>query len=274
MLGRATQGKTARYRAFFRHLTQRPDELLVHADGERGMVMAVFTPRGYPVVFKLIRDRFAYPKDMVRADVEEKYRLVFRRDRIGRLIDAQEFTRLRFPRRQFAPEMLDELLRECAQTTQLDGDDVLIRHCYVERRVRPLNLYVREASAPAAERAVLDYGQAIKDLARSGIFPGDLLLKNFGVTRHGRVLFTGDAAHLLPIFGVRGANTGFQDAQALGWQLAFVVKGLAGQALLANYSAERVGAAREIIDEAGKSTRFMAPPSRGFRLLREQGPKR
>ncbi len=87
--------------------------------------------------------------------------------------------------------------------------------------------------------------------------------------RHGRVLFTGDAAHLLPIFGVRGANTGFQDAQALGWQLAFVVKGLAGQALLANYSAERVGAAREIIDEAGKSTRFMAPPSRGFRLLRD-----
>ncbi|HQX66714.1 MAG TPA: FAD-dependent monooxygenase, partial [Ottowia sp.] len=87
--------------------------------------------------------------------------------------------------------------------------------------------------------------------------------------RHGRVLFTGDAAHLLPIFGVRGANTGFQDAQALGWQLAFVVKGLAGEPLLANYSAERVGAAREIIDEAGKSTRFMAPPTRGFRLLRD-----
>jgi isocitrate dehydrogenase kinase/phosphatase len=161
----------------------------VRADGERGMVMAVFTPRGYPVVFKLIRDRFAYPKDMVRAEVEEKYRLVFRRDRIGRLVDAQEFSRLRFPRRQFAAEMLDELLRECAQTVQLDGDDVLIKHCYVERRVRPLNLYVREAPAPAAERAVLDYGQAIKDLARSNIFPGDLLLKNFGVTRHGRVLF-------------------------------------------------------------------------------------
>jgi len=189
LVGRIKQGKTERYRQVFRHLAEYPEGELVAADGERGMVMAVFTPRGYPVVFKLIRDRFAYPKDMVRADVEEKYRLVFRRDRIGRLIDAQEFTRLRFPRRQFAPEMLDELLRECAQTTQLDGDDVLIRHCYVERRVRPLNLYVREASAPAAERAVLDYGQAIKDLARSGIFPGDLLLKNFGVTRHGRVLF-------------------------------------------------------------------------------------
>lgn len=86
--------------------------------------------------------------------------------------------------------------------------------------------------------------------------------------RSGRVLFTGDAAHLLPIFGVRGANTAFQDAQSLGWQLALVVKGLAGERLLANYSAERVGAAREIIEEAGKSTRFMTPPTAGFKLLR------
>ena len=189
VVGRIKQGKTERYRQVFRHLAEYPDEELVLADGERGMVMAVFTPRGYPVVFKLIRDRFAYPKDMVRAEVEEKYRLVFRRDRIGRLVDAQEFLRLRFPKQQFAPAALDELLRECAQTVQLEGDEVLIRHCYVERRVRPLNLYVREAQNVAAERAVLDYGQAIKDLARSNIFPGDLLLKNFGVTRHGRVLF-------------------------------------------------------------------------------------
>ena len=189
VVGRIKQGKTERYRQVFRHLAEYPDEELVLADGERGMVMAVFTPRGYPVVFKLIRDRFAYPKDMVRAEVEEKYRLVFRRDRIGRLVDAQEFLRLRFPKQQFAPAALDELLRECAQTVQLEGDEVLIRHCYVERRVRPLNLYVREAQNAAAERAVLDYGQAIKDLARSNIFPGDLLLKNFGVTRHGRVLF-------------------------------------------------------------------------------------
>ena len=189
VVGRIKQGKTERYRQVFRHLGEYSDEELVLADGERGMVMAVFTPRGYAVVFKLIRDRFAYPKDMARAEVEEKYRLVFRRDRVGRLVDAQEFLRLRFPKRQFAAAALDELLRECAQTVQIEGDEVLIRHCYVERRVRPLNLYVREANAVAAERAVLDYGQAIKDLARSNIFPGDLLLKNFGVTRHGRVLF-------------------------------------------------------------------------------------
>jgi isocitrate dehydrogenase kinase/phosphatase len=189
VVGRIKQGKTERYRQVFRHLAEHPHEELVLADGERGMVMAVFTPRSYPVVFKLIRDRFAYPKDTVRAEVEEKYRLVFRRDRVGRLVDAQEFRRLRFPKHQFSAAALDELLRECAQTVQVEGDEVLIRHCYVERRLRPLDLHVRESQLPVAERAVLDYGQAIKDLARSNIFPGDLLLKNFGVTRHGRVLF-------------------------------------------------------------------------------------
>lgn len=189
VVGRIKQGKTERYRQVFRHLAEHPHDELVLADGERGMVMAVFTPRGYPVVFKLIRDRFAYPKDTVRAEVEEKYRLVFRRDRVGRLVDAQEFRRLRFPKRQFSADALHELLHECAQTVQVEGDDVLIRHCYVERRLRPLDLHVRESQMPVAERAVLDYGQAIKDLARSNIFPGDLLLKNFGVTRHGRVLF-------------------------------------------------------------------------------------
>jgi 3-(3-hydroxy-phenyl)propionate hydroxylase len=86
---------------------------------------------------------------------------------------------------------------------------------------------------------------------------------------HKRIVFTGDAAHLLPIFGVRGANTAFQDAQSLGWQLAYVLKGHAPEKLMQNHSTERVGAAREIITEAGKSTRFMAPPSRGFRLLRD-----
>jgi len=189
VIGRAKQGKTERYRQVFQHLATHPDERLVLADGTRGMVMSVFTPRDWPVVFKLIRDRFAYPKDTARRQVEEKYRMVFRRDRVGRLVDAQEFRRLRFPRRQFAPGALDALLRECAQTVRLDGDDVLVTHCYVERRLRPLDLYVREAAPEAAERALLDYGQAIKDLARSNIFVGDLLLKNFGVSRHGRALF-------------------------------------------------------------------------------------
>ncbi len=189
VLGRAKQGKTERYRHLFRHLATHPEERLVRADGERGMVMAVFTPVGYPLVFKVIRDHFAYPKDIARRQVEEKYRLVFRYDRIGRLVDAQEFRDLRFPGAQFEAGILDELLGQCAETVQLDGDHVLVRHCYVERRLRPMNLHVRETSHEDAARAMLDYGQAIKDLARSNIFPGDLLLKNFGITRWGRAIF-------------------------------------------------------------------------------------
>ena len=189
VLGRAKQGKTERYRHLFRHLASHPDERLVRADGERGMVMAVFMPKSWPLVFKVIRDQFAYPKDIARRQVEEKYLLVFRYDRIGRLVDAQEFRHLRFPRHQFDDDMLDELLTQCAETVSLEGDEVLVRHCYVERRLRPMNLYVREVPPEAARRAMLDYGQAIKDLARSNIFPGDLLLKNFGITRGGRAIF-------------------------------------------------------------------------------------
>jgi isocitrate dehydrogenase kinase/phosphatase len=140
-------------------------------------------------VFKLIRDRFAYPKDIVRQDVLDKYELVFKHDRVGRLVDAQQFRHLRFPRNQFAPELLRELLESTRGSVVEDGGDLVITHCYLERRLRPLNLYVQEAKPEQARRAILDYGQAIKDLARSNIFPGDLLLKNFGITRHGRAIF-------------------------------------------------------------------------------------
>ena len=189
VLGRAKQGKSERYRQVFRHLAAHPGERLVRADGVRGMVMAVFTPRDHAVVFKVIRDRFAEPKTSARGDVEDKYKLVARRDRVGRLVDAQEFNRLRFPRALFDDDMLAELLRDCAETVALDGDEVLVRHCYVERRLRPLDVYVREAAPDDALHAVLDYGLAIKDMAHSGIFPGDLLLKNFGVSRTRRALF-------------------------------------------------------------------------------------
>lgn len=87
--------------------------------------------------------------------------------------------------------------------------------------------------------------------------------------RCGRTLFAGDAAHILPIFGVRGANTAFQDAHNLAWKLAFVLRGRGGAALLDSYTAERLGAAREIIAESAKSIRFMTPPTRGYRLLRD-----
>jgi len=189
VLGRAKQGKTERYRHFFRHLAAHPQDTFVHADGERGLVMLVFTLPTYPLVFKIIRDHFAAPKESARDEVMQKYNLVFRHDRVGRLVDAQEFRWLRLPRAQFAPELLAELLTSCGETIAVDGADVVIAHCYLERRMRPLNLYVREADAAAAQRAILDYAQAIKDMAGSNLFPGDLLLKNFGISSHGRAIF-------------------------------------------------------------------------------------
>ena len=189
VLGRARHGKTERYRALAEHLARNPDEHFIRADGDLGMVMAVFTCGAFPLVFKVIRDHFAYPKTTTRQNIEEKYRLVFHHDRVGRLVDAQEYRQLRFPIARFEASMLKELVRECANTVYVENDEVIIRHCYVERCIRPLNLFVREAADDDARRAIIDYGQAIKDLARSNIFPGDLLLKNFGITRSGRAVF-------------------------------------------------------------------------------------
>ena len=188
VLGRAKQGKTERYRELIHHL-EHTEDLFVQAAGERGLVMVCFTLPSFDVVFKVIRDRFAYPKTVIRDEVLAKYRLVFIHDRAGRLVDAQEFRRLRFPRARFSAELLEELERETGQTVHGDGPDLVFDHMYIERRMTPLNLYLRSAPPAAAEQAVLDYGQCIRDLAYTNIFPGDLLLKNFGVTRHGRVIF-------------------------------------------------------------------------------------
>jgi isocitrate dehydrogenase kinase/phosphatase len=114
---------------------------------------------------------------------------VFRHDRAGRLVDAQEFKRLRLPRGRFMPALVDELLSEASQSCRIEGEDLIVEHCYIERRLKPLNLYLREADPAAAEAATIDYGNALRDLASSNVFPGDLLLKNFGVTNHGRVIF-------------------------------------------------------------------------------------
>lgn len=187
-LGRAKQGKTERYRSLFQHFRESRD-LVERARGVKGMVMEVFTLPSYDVVFKVIRDHFAYPKTGSREDVMKKYDLVFKRDRAGRLVDAQEFRRLRFPRVRFEPGLLDDLLKECAVACRIDDDDLIIEHAYIERRLVPLNLYLESASDAQATAAAIDYGQSIKDLALSNIFAGDLLLKNFGVTRHGRVIF-------------------------------------------------------------------------------------
>jgi isocitrate dehydrogenase kinase/phosphatase len=188
VLGRAKQGKTERYFALRRHLDKSIDSF-VHAPGDRGLVMIVFTLPSHDLVFKVIRDKFGAPKNTTRAEVIERYQFVFRHDRAGRLVDAQEFKRLRLPRSRFMPALADELLCDASESCRVEGDDLIVEHCYIERRLRPLNLFLREAEPAAAESAIIDYGYALRDLAASNVFPGDLLLKNFGVTSHGRVIF-------------------------------------------------------------------------------------
>lgn len=188
ILGRAKQGKTERYYALRRHLAQSFD-VFVHAPGQRGLVMVVFTLPSHDLVFKVIRDRFGPPKNTTRMEIMEKYKWVFEHDRVGRLVDAQEYKQLRLPRARFMPAVLQELLNECGSVCRIDGDDVIVGHCYIERRLRPLDLFLRDSDLAAAERALLDYGDALRELADIDVFPGDLLLKNFGVTGQGKVVF-------------------------------------------------------------------------------------
>jgi isocitrate dehydrogenase kinase/phosphatase len=187
-IGYNKHGKTVLYREIVEHLSRTSDRF-EPARGDRGMVMIVFTPRSLDLVFKVIRDRFAPPKTVTRQEVMQKYAHVFRHDRAGRLVDAQEFEHLVFDRERFAPELLDELLAEASETVSVEGNRVFLRHVYVERRVSPLNLFIRERDEWTSRDALLDYGQSIRDLAATNTFPGDLLLKNFGVTRTGRVIF-------------------------------------------------------------------------------------
>ena len=187
-LGYNRHGKTELYRALRDHLT-RPRGVFREAEGEEGMVMSVFTLPSLNVVFKVIRDRFPAPKETTREKVMEKYRLVFMRDRVGRLADAQEFEHVVLRRDRFPDGLLERLLRDASRTVHVEGDEVIVEHLYTERRMTPLDLYLERAPLPTAREAILDYGQAIKDLAAADVFPGDLLLKNFGVSRHGRVVF-------------------------------------------------------------------------------------
>ena len=186
-IGYNKHGKTELYRGLMRHLKE-PDARFAFAEGEEGMVMAVFTLPSFNVVFKAIKDNFGAPKNTTRRAVMEKYHFVFVRDRVGRLADAQEFEHLDFPRRCFPDDLLAYLIREAGTTIRVEGERVIVRHLYTERRVTPLNLFLQHADEGAAREAAIDFGNAIKDLAAADIFTGDMLLKNFGVTRNGRVI--------------------------------------------------------------------------------------
>ncbi|HET9205150.1 MAG TPA: bifunctional isocitrate dehydrogenase kinase/phosphatase, partial [Burkholderiaceae bacterium] len=187
-IGLAKQGKNLFYRDFLYHLRHSSDHFRI-APGIKGMVMMVFDLPSFPYVFKVIKDHFPPQKDTTREQIQGKYLLVKNHDRVGRMADTLEYSNVAFPRQRFDDELVDELRRECSSLLEEDGDALVIRHVYIERRMIPLNIYLAEANERQIESAVVEYGNAIKDLVAANIFPGDMLWKNFGVTRQGKVVF-------------------------------------------------------------------------------------
>ena len=187
-IGLQKHGKTEFYRAFLHHLNQSRDQF-VAAPGIKGMVMTVFTLPSLDIVFKVIKDEFTPPKDSNKAQVKGKYALVKQHDRVGRMADTHAYSNFVFPRQRFSDALIEELLKDAPAEVELTDNQVIIKHLYVERRMIPLNLYLDDADEAQLSAAIDDYGKAIKQLAAANIFPGDMLFKNFGVTRHGRVVF-------------------------------------------------------------------------------------
>ncbi|MES2831862.1 MAG: bifunctional isocitrate dehydrogenase kinase/phosphatase [Pseudomonadota bacterium] len=192
MFGLQKHGKTLFYRDFLHHLRHSSDRFEA-APGIRGLVMVVFALASLPYVFKVIKDHFPPPKETTRALVTAKYLLVKNHDRVGRMADTLEYSSVAFPRERFDDELLLDLKTSAPSMVEEENGQVIIKHVYIERRMMPLNLYLQQAEKDgddtAIEHGVLEYGNAIKELVAANIFPGDMLYKNFGVTRHGRVVF-------------------------------------------------------------------------------------
>jgi len=188
MLGLGKQGKTLFFRDLKHHLRHSEDQFII-APGIAGLVMLVFTLPSYPYVFKMIKDVFGASKEMDRATVKRKYLLVKQVDRVGRMADTLEFSHVALPKQRFSAELIDALHRLAPSLVEEDGDDLVIKHLYIERRLTPLNLYLDSATPEQIDHAVFEYGSAIRELASANIFPGDMLWKNFGVTRYNRVVF-------------------------------------------------------------------------------------
>ncbi len=188
-LGYHKHGKTELYRELLQHQQICSQDRFDFAPGKHGMVMIAFSMPNDDLIYKLIRDRFDTPKHTTTSQVKEKYDFVFKHDRAGRLLDVQTFENLELEACCFTPELLSEIQAGANRTVTVASGRVIVHHAYVERRVTPLDLFLQQAGPHAAEAAVIEYGQAIKDLARINVFPGDMLIKNFGVTRLGRVVF-------------------------------------------------------------------------------------
>ncbi len=193
MIGLQKHGKNLFYRDLQHHLMHSSDRFRI-APGIRGLVMLVFDLPSYPYVFKLIKDNFPPPKETSRAQIMAKYQLVKQHDRVGRMADSLEFANIAFPLDRFTPKLLTELREQCFSSLEFSTDtnseqELVIKHLYIERRMTPLNIRLQEGSPKEVEDGVIQYGDAIKNLIAANIFPGDLLYKNFGVTRYGRVAF-------------------------------------------------------------------------------------
>ena len=188
MLGLGKQGKILFYRDLVQHLRHSQDQFTI-APGIRGLVMLVFTLPSYPYVFKLIKDVFGSSKEIDRATVQAKYLMVKQVDRVGRMADTLEFSHVALPKARFSEELLEELRTLAPSMIDEEADKIIIKHLYIERRMIPLNIYLDRAAPEQIDAIVGEYGTAIRQLATANIFPGDMLWKNFGVTRYGRVVF-------------------------------------------------------------------------------------
>ncbi|WP_066567587.1 bifunctional isocitrate dehydrogenase kinase/phosphatase [Snodgrassella sp. CFCC 13594] len=188
MLGLQKQSKNIFYREFIQHLAYSHDQFIL-APGVKGLVMSVFTLPSFPYVFKLIKDTFGPNKDFDREYVRQKYLLVKRHDRVGRMADTLEYTNVALPKARIDDALLAEWRTLAPSQIEESDERVVIKHVYVEYRLKPLNLFMQSAAAEAKAAAVIDYGYALKELASANIFPGDMLYKNFGMTRFGRVIF-------------------------------------------------------------------------------------
>lgn len=192
-LGLQKHGKNLFYRDFLHHL-QHSSDRFISAPGIKGLVMLVFTLPSFPYVFKVIKDEFPPPKETTRESIMAKYLLVKQHDRVGRMADTLEYSNVAFPLSRFDPDLVAELERHAPsmveyQRGRLGEDEIVVKHLYIERRMVPLNIWLQEGSDEQVEHGIIEYGNAIKQLVAANIFPGDMLYKNFGVTRHGRVVF-------------------------------------------------------------------------------------
>ena len=187
-IGLQKHGKNIFYRDLLAHQRHSSDQFRI-APGIKGMVMLVFDLPSFPYVFKLIKDFYPPQKDTSREQIKGKYLLVKQHDRVGRMADTLEYSNVAFPRHRFEQALIDEIQHYCPSLLEEDGDTLVIKHLYIERRMIPLNIYLQEANPEGVAHAVVEYGNAIKDLVAANIFPGDMLWKNFGVTRHGKVVF-------------------------------------------------------------------------------------